>query len=453
MAKTMTATDEARLLRRRRHELVGDLCLAGALLGLGLVIGLAVDAESVRAIGAAGGFMTAVGRLCGLTGAYLMMLMVLLMARIPVLEQAVGHDRLTRWHRRLGGWPIALIGLHVIFITLGYAEAAKTGVLSELWTFITSYPDVLAAIVGFCLLIFVGVASWRAARSRMRYETWWATHLYVYIALALAFAHQIITGASFVAHPFTRIVWTLLWAGTAGTVLSFRVLLPLWRSCYHRLRIVSVKQESEDVISIICSGKHLDRLPAKGGQFFQWRFLRKGLWWQAHPYSMSARVIPPYVRVTVRVLGDHGATLASLTPGTRVAIEGPYGVFTADRRATNRVLLVGAGVGITPLRAILDDLPQHVDATVIFRASDNDDLVLHAELAALLEARAGRMHTLVGSRKKVRLDAHALRKMVPDIADRDVYVCGPEGFSDSLVGLARKLGVPDERIHREAFAF
>jgi ferredoxin-NADP reductase len=291
----------------------------------------------------------------------------------------------------------------------------------------------------------------------MRYETWWTIHLYTYLALALAFAHQLANGASFVGHPLTRALWAVLWAATAGTVLLYRFGLPVWRTVRHRLRVLEVRQEGPGVVSVICSGRHLERLAVSGGQFFQWRFLVRGFWWQAHPYSLSALPRPPYLRVTVKGLGDQADALARIPKGTRVAIEGPYGLFTDHARQRGRVLLVAAGVGITPIRALLEDLPVHVDVTVILRGSRPEDLVLRDEVAALVRSRNshGRavLHEVIGPRQHVDLDPATLKRLVPDIRHRDLYVCGPEGFSDHVVHAARWLAVPEDRIHIEEFAF
>jgi predicted ferric reductase len=381
-----------------------------------------------------------------------MLLMVLLIARLSWLERAVGQDRLVRWHRRIGPWALSLITAHVVLITLGYAQLSKTGALHQLWVFLSSYPDMLAAIVGFGLLVMVAITSIRIARRHLKYESWWIVHLYTYLALSLAFAHQIVTGGSFIGHPLTRAIWIAVWAATAGLVLVYRVLLPIWRNLRHQLRIVSVRAEAPGVYSVVCSGRRLDRLAVSGGQFFQWRFLTRELWWQAHPYSLSALPRPPHIRLTIKALGDQSRAVAHLKPGTRVAIEGPYGAFTHHARSEERVALIGAGVGITPLRALLEDLPSSVDVSVIMRASSSDDLVHRDEVLALVEQRGGRLHEVIGPRHKVRFDARALRHLIPDLADRDVYVCGPEGFSDGIVTAARGLGVPSHRIHHEAFA-
>jgi ferredoxin-NADP reductase len=424
-----------------------------ASVGLAVTLGLALSTESASSLSLPGGPATALGRLTGLIGTYLMLIVVVLVARLPPLERAIGQDRLVRWHRRLAPWPLVLIGAHGALIAVGYAQAARSGPLHELGTLLTSYPGVLSATVGFGLLAMAGVTSYRLARARMRHETWWAVHLYVYLGLALSFSHQLSTGAAFVAHPAARAWWIAIWAATAGVALVFRVGLPIWRSLYHRLRVVAIRPEGPGVVSLVCEGHRLDRLPIAGGQFLQWRFLVPGLWWQAHPYSLSALPTSSHLRVTVKALGDHSGELARLRPGTRVAIEGPYGAFTRDARARDAVLLVGAGVGVTPLRALLEDLPAGVDVEVVLRASSRNDLVLEGEVAELVEHRGGRLHRLVGPRSLVRLDAAALRDLVPDVAERDVYVCGPEGFSASVERALRACGTPPDQVHQEAFAF
>ena len=214
------------------------------------------------------------------------------------------------------------------------------------------------------------VTSVRIARRRMRYETWWLVHLYTYFGLTLAFAHQIATGVSFVGHPIARFIWTFVWCAVAGTVLLFRVGLPLVTSLRHQLRVVSVTEENPGVAVVVCQGRRIDRLAVNGGQFFRWRFLTRDLWWHSHPYSLSALPRPPYLRLTVKASGDQSRAVHSLRPGTRVMVEGPYGAFTRHRQTGNRVALFAAGVGITPIRAILEDLPSSVDVVVVHRADD-----------------------------------------------------------------------------------
>src|SRR3954471_18707445 len=366
-ARATVAPDRRRPARQR--PMVVNVLAAAAGIGLGVTIGLAVTGESSGSLSAPGGIAIALGRLAGLLAAYAMVVVVLLVARVPPLERAIGQDRLVAWHRKLGPWPLYLLLAHAVLITVGYARAARDGVLHQFGVLLTTYPGVLAATAGSVALFAAGISSYRLARRRMAYETWWSVHLYTYLALFLSFSHQIDTGASFVGHPVARFWWTLLWLGTLGVVVTARVGLPAWRSLRHQVRVVSVEPEGPGVVSILLRGRRLERLPVAGGQFFQWRFLRRGLWWQAHPYSLSAAPPGNELRITVKDLGDHSAGLASVAPGTRVAIEGPYGTFTADTVQQDRLLLVGARVGTAPALSLLQELPPEADVTVLLRAS------------------------------------------------------------------------------------
>ena len=439
--------------RRRSGADVVNIAVAIAVAGLAFVIWMGFDVESSGALRAAGGMTTFLGQEAGLAGAYLMLIMLLLVARIPWIEEAVGQDRLVRWHRLLGQWPVYLLCLHAVLITVGYAAGDKIGWWHQLRIFVSSYPDVLAAIVALGLVLAAAAISIRSVRRRMRYETWWSAHLYMYLALALAFSHQLANGQSFVGHPLARGFWAALWVATAGLVLAFRFVIPVWRSLYHGLRVVGVQEEASGVVSVICRGRHLERLDVEGGQFFHWRFLAHGHWWLAHPYSISALPRSGLIRLTVKDLGDHSQALHRLPIGTRVAIEGPYGAFTRWAATRRHVLLVGAGVGVTPIRSLLEHLDPSVDVTLILRAATDDQIVFLREFETLMSQRSGRMIVLIGSRRKHPLDRHELSKLVPDIAHRDVYICGPEALSQQLIASSRVLGVPERNIHCEQFAF
>ncbi len=438
---------------RRPYRRVADVLALVAGLGLGLVIALFVHFESITALRASGGIEIAIGRFSGFVGTYLLIVMVILVARIPWLERSVGQDRLVQWHRKLGPWPLWLISAHVLLVIFGYAAQAKTGFFSQLWTFITSYPDMLMALVAYGLLMMAGLTSIRIARNKLRYETWWVVHLYLYLALGLAIAHQVKTGVDFITSSLNYDVWIGVWVFTAGLVLIFRVGLPVQRNLRHRLRIAAIREETAGVFSVICVGRKLEKLPIAGGQFVQWRFLTRGLWWHAHPYSLSALPRPPFIRFTMKVIGDQSNEVAKLKVGTRVLIEGPYGAFTHHVRRSDRVVLIGAGVGVTPLRALLEDLPDGVEVSVIVRASAETELVHHDEISALVNERRGSYHALIGSRSKIQLDRKTLRKLVPDIADCDIYICGPGAFSSAVSTAAEQLGVSPDRIHLEVFSF
>ncbi len=441
----------ARPAAPRPHPGLARIALLAAGLGLGGTTALTFTAESASQLSARGGLATFAGSLTGMIGTYLALIMVLLVSRIPVIERVAGQDGLVRLHRTLAPWPISLLAAHALFLTVGYAQAARTGLWHQAGTLV-NYPNVLIATVALGIMCLIGVISLRAIRRRLPRDTWWLIHLWMYLALALAVPHELVLGPSFVGHPLTRAVWAVLWAATAGLVLGYRIGLPVLRTARHQVRVAEVRTEGPGVVSVILTGRQLNRLPVSGGQFLFWRFLTPGRWWQAHPFSLSALPQPPYIRLTVKAVGGYTRALASLRPGTRVAIEGPYGAFTRYQQRRPGALLIAAGIGVTALRALLEDLPRGSAPVVLLRASRPEDLVLNAEIRELVRQRRGTIHELTGSREQAGIDAVSLPRLVRDLNQRDVYVCGPEGFVASIVTLARNLGVPDDAIHHEAFA-
>ncbi|MYS21796.1 Ferredoxin-NADP reductase [Streptomyces sp. DvalAA-14] len=394
------------------------------------------------------------GRIAGLLTGYSCALLVALMARIPVLEQGVGSDRVARWHAALGRYTVCLLIAHVTLILWGYAVQAHTGVVGETSTVVLTYPEMLKGTVGGLLLLTVGAVSARAVRRTVRYETWYYLHLLTYLAVFLAFWHQLALGADFSTRPLARGFWYALYVGAAAAVLWYRIALPLRLNTRHRLRVARVVPEAPGVVSVIIHGERLPELAARSGQFLRWRFLTPGLWWTASPYSLSTAPRPDLLRITVKAVGGHSAALARLRPGTRIWAEGPYGALTADRRTRQKVLLLAGGVGVTPLRALFASLPARPgDLTLIHRARTTDDLALRGELESIARSRGAHLHYLLNQAdgRSPRLTAELLRGTVPDLAQHDVYLCGPPGMARASYEALRSAGVPARHIHHESF--
>jgi predicted ferric reductase len=410
--------------------------------------------------------LTAAGRIAGLLAAYLLLVLVALMARVPWLENRVGSDVTARYHRALGEYTVVLACAHAALIIAGYAWQTGTNPVAETVDVVVDYTDVWLSAVSLGLLLLVGVVSARAVRRRLSYESWYHVHLLVYLAIGLAFSHEFAVGADFSTSLRNRVLWSGAHAVVAAAVLLFRVAVPLARSLRHRVRVEAVVPEGPGVVSLHLSGRNLDLLGAEAGQFLRWRFLAPGHWWQSHPYSLSAAPGADRMRITVKDLGDSSASLARLRPGTRVWFEGPHGTFTARRsHRARRLLLVAGGAGITPLRALYETLPGHgADVVLLYRASHSQDLVLYRELEAIAARRGFGLHPLLGPRGGTDggadggaggdpLGAENLRRLVPDLAGREVYLCGPAGMTDTAHRELRRAGVPARRIHSEAFEF
>jgi predicted ferric reductase len=430
-------------------------------LGLNAVVILAMWLRhgGLDDLGAPGAILTTIGQLAGLYAAYLALIQLLLMSRSPWLDQIFGMDRLAWAHRWSGFATVWLIVAHGIFIVTGYALGDGRGILDEAWLLVTTYEWVLPATIGGLLFIAIGISSVRAARRALSYEAWFLLHLLAYVAIALGLLHQLVVGADFMHDPLARAYWIAQFVLAFGLILLFRVGAPVALNVRHRLRVARVVREGPGLTSIYVAGRDLDRLAVRSGQYFVWRFLDGAGWWHGHPFSLSSAPNGEWLRITIKALGDGTRSLQRLAVGTRVLVEGPYGVMTGARRRRRKILLIAGGIGIAPLRALVESLPAAPgEVTLLYRAREPKHVVFREELDTLARTRGIDVRYLVGRRgstemPKDPLEPRALRALIPDIKQRDVYLCGPIAMMDRLEGTLRRLDVPARQVHAERFAY
>jgi predicted ferric reductase len=388
----------------------------------------------------------------GMLAGYGVLVLMVLMSRWPVLERGVGSDRIARWHSVGGRVVLTLVLVHAWAATAAWAGSRNEGMLVALWH-VLGLPWLISAAVATVVLTVVAVVSVRAARRRISYEAWHATHLSVYVAIALSFLHQL-GGPDLAGYTLLQVGWALMYTHAFGLVLRYRVLGPFREAARHRLRVDQVVQETPGVVSIVLSGSHLDELRAEPGQFFRWRFLTPDTWLTAHPFSLSAPPRSDRLRLTVKALGDGSRLLQSIEVGTWVVAEGPYGSMTAARRTKRDVLLVAGGVGITPMRALFETIPKGPgqDVMLLYRARSREHLVFRQELNAIAESRRARVVYLLGESSE-HLSSDSLTRLVPGLTDRDVYLCGPPGMAEAVRRSLRQAGLRSSQLHEERFAF
>lgn len=431
-------------------------------LAIALPVALWLGQGGLNGLSSAADVWKAAGILSGLVATASMMLMLWLTARVPFIDRTLGQDRATALHASLGQLTFLGLVAHGLFTLTAYALADRLNLFAEfesMW----GVRDFALAVAGLLLLTAVSVSSVIAVKKNLPFEAWKAIHLGTYLAVLAGLPHQFTMGDVFVAGP-VQWFWIVAWLATFFVLLCFRIFRPFFVSLEQGLVVSDVAWDASDVVSITVTGRRVGELHARAGQYFHWRFLAPGVWWHQHPFSISAAPTGDSLRITVRALGAGTRRLLGVRPGTRVMIEGPYGIFSDAARAAADVVLVGIGIGIAPIRAVLEETDFAPGrGTVVLRASTPTDLYLFDEIEALCRAKGARLYTLTGHRA---VDAAGQPRWVPGqygslrlgdlcgaLASADVYVCGPDAAAELVVVDALDAGTPAAQIHHERFSW
>ncbi|OHA40631.1 MAG: hypothetical protein A3G59_02135 [Candidatus Taylorbacteria bacterium RIFCSPLOWO2_12_FULL_47_20] len=402
--------------------------------------------------------LIAFGRLFGLFAAYSILFQFFLMGRNPLLEKIFGLDKLSRVHHTNGKVAVALILFHPIFLVAGYSLASGIGAWAQFIEFITQYPHVIWAFVGLLLFTFVVASSLYISFRRLKYETWYLVHLAVYLAAFASFWHQIANGTDLLSSRFFYVYWIALYAIVFVSHLFFRFVRPVHVSLKHKFVIAEIRRENYNTVSIYIGGRDLSSFRIKPGQFMIFRFLKRGFWWQAHPFSLSKMPDGQTLRITVKELGDFTRKISKLEVGTKIYIDGPYGIFTDFFGLNRPILFIAGGIGITPIRSLMEEmLRQGKNVVLLYGNKTAQDIIFRKELEELSAKYGSRIIHVLSEDKNFegeigRIDQEKISKLVPDFREREVYLCGPTAMMDSVQKGLAMLGVSKSKIHFEKFS-
>jgi predicted ferric reductase len=461
---TLQQQSDHRIYRASNRALQSraDILLGVCWISIAIIVAIFFADTGVKEIvqGSTADWFDAAGQILGLIATDLLLVQLVLAARIPIIDRTFGHDKAMALHQKLGKPVLYTLLGHAVALTIGYGMLGKLSFFAEIPSML-SINDIPLAAIALGLILALIVSSLVIFRKKLSYDFWYLVHLMAYLAVVFSIPHQFSVGGIFAAGTISRYYWIALYVVVGASLVVFRFVIPIIRSYRHALYVDDIYFESKDVVTVTIRGKDIHRLSAKAGQFLMWRFWGQGLWWHAHPFSLSAMPTNDSLRITVRALGRGTEQLLSLKVGTKVSIEGPYGLFTDMSRTSHKVVFLAAGIGITPIRALMEEAVfQPGMATVILRSSDRNNIYFQREIAEIARKRHINIRVLDGKSSSNKdswlpetmvLAGANIRTLVPDIAQSDVYICGPRRWTDHVVADAKMVGVPREQVHYERF--
>jgi predicted ferric reductase len=317
----------------------------------------------------------------------------------------------------------------------------------------------LAATAEVLFIATVGMSIY-IVRKHLKFETWYSVHLLNYLAIALVPWHQLTNGGDLLTQPNFASYWIALYIFTALNIIYWRfgmVAIKYWR---HKFVVERVVKETPTATSVYIRAKNLDRFHAKGGQFVLVRFLAKPFIWQEHPFSLSRMPDGETLRLTIRQLGDFTNMIPQLKPGTKVSVNGPYGAFTHEQQLTQKIVYIVGGIGITPIRSMIEDQARRRETgnTVLLYGNRTEaDTIFLQELTKLGEEIDMPVHNILSDQKGYKgevgfVDIEKILRLVPDVKERDVFLCGPPPMMWGIMDQLKAAGMPPAQIHYERFA-
>ena len=400
--------------------------------------------------------LIAFGKLTGFLAAYVILIQITLVGRLPWIERSFGHDRMNRLHRWIG-YSIGIFFLsHPLLLTLGFSMQREISIGEQFLNFLVNWEDVDLAFLGFLLFIIIIIISIPIIKRKLQYESWYFAHLLVYPAIALAFGHQIHAG-DIDGEKWTLVYWYTLNGIVWVTLFYCRFVRPLYHAFKYRFVIDKIVPETPDVNSVYITGKNIDQFHFLPGQFANLYFFQKDLW-SAHPFSFSEGPNGKYLRFSIKGSGDFTKRISELKPGTRAMIDGPLGVFTEEFSKRDKYLLIAGGIGITPLRALLDSLCKHdKEAILLYAVRTEADIAFRKEL----ELMSCKTHYFLSQPPTVKsnwyeegfIDLEKMKRLVPDFLAREIYVCGPPIMLDMQLKLLKGAGFDMKHVHYEKFNY
>ncbi len=400
--------------------------------------------------------LISISRLIGLIAAVLLPLQLILIGRVKWVESVFGLDKLSRLHRINGLVILALILLHPFLTVLSFSIRNEVAFIPQYISIILYWDDILFAFLGYLMLLGTIILSLTIIRRKLKYEWWYYVHIFNYFAIALIFLHTRETTPDAKSIP-----WLIFWFGiyvfTFLNVVWFRFARPTLRLWQHQF-MVSKVEDLGIATSIYITGQKLDQFKIEAGQFMIFRFFQKGFWQQAHPFSISIAPNGREIKITAKKLGDYTSELGNIKPGTIVLIDGPHGVFTEKKITQNKLLFIAGGIGITPIYSLLESLgANHPDKILLYSNKTVAETVFAKEVSSLSSKNKFKLINIYADEKVTgaefgRLDQETLAKLVPDITDRDIFLCGPPPMMIALRKAMIELGVPKKHIHFERFA-
>lgn len=407
-----------------------------------------------------GSLLVELGVGAGFIGLSLMVLEFALISRIRAAAQPFGEDALQLFHNLMGMVALGLLLVHpALLIISGYPANAWLNPFAETGNLATR----TASLALYALIVLVVTSIWRK-KFRLPYEWWQFIHGVLAIFILLAAMRHIFILGRYTTTPVMRAVWAIYVVLVVSLILWYKIIKPLsrWKK---RWRVVENRREFGQAHTLVLKPEGHAGFSFEPGQYAWIKGGRSPLGYGQHPisFSSSGEVGPEgEISFTIKQLGDWSTgEVPHIRPGEHLWVDGPYGVMSSDREQGMGYVLIGGGVGITPLYSMCQTMADREDVRPVllfYGAQDRESLIFRDELEAL-KARMNLQVIYVLNNppadwqgERGFISGAIIRRYLPKHFQHYVYfICGPGPLMDAMERALPDLGVPREKVLSERF--
>ncbi|MFA5135770.1 MAG: ferric reductase-like transmembrane domain-containing protein [Patescibacteria group bacterium] len=383
------------------------------------------------------------GQISGIIGLSLFSTTLFLNTRLRILEHTFGGlNKVFPLHHTTGKIAFGFIIFHPLFLFLSSLIYSYQSALVFIFG-ITNIPLLAGKSALIIFLFLIIMALW----IKLPYHLWRFWHQTMGGVFVLISYHAFNLGADMGGgQPLQYYLYAIMVLGL-GSFLYKTVFQNILIKKYP-YRIKSIKKISSDILQIVMEPVS-QKLIYSPGMFVFMKLATQKFYEEQHPFSFVSSPDEKNIKFGIKIVGDFTATLFSQKPGTLAYLEGPYGVFTQDRTKRNQIWIAG-GIGITPFLAMMKQIKTKKRITLFYSVSQKNEA---AFLDEIKKAQKTNLFSLVlwETKRKGRLKAVNIKRIVPGFKTYDIFVCGPVSMIKDLKKQLLLLGVAKDSIKSEEF--
>ena len=398
----------------------------------------------------------------GFIGFSVMSLEFALISRIRLAAEPFGEDSLQLFHNLMGVVALGFVLAHpVLLILAGYPANCWLNPFSACAN--TATRTALVSVI--LLILLIASSIWRK-QLRIPYPVWQLFHgLFAVAVTFLALVHMFVLGR-YTSTLIMKLVWIAYGILIVALTGRYKIVVPLL-NLRKKWEVVENREERGDSRTLVLKPVGHDGFAFQAGQFAWIKAGRTPFGLDRHPISFSSSgdvEAGGTISFTIRNLGDwSGKKVPALKVGDRMWVDGPYGVFTTERKAAMGYAFVGGGVGITPLFSMLQTMAAREDrrpVLLFYGARDLESMTFREEIEALAQSETFHLTYIPvlenppagWQGESGYINADILRKNLPRQYKRFKYlICGPAPMMDAMERILPSLGVPAQNVLTERF--